>query len=196
MLRDLCLILVVILGLTGGSQVSAFVDAYAQRLGGAVDELDRQVAAHRSEAAAQNLTLEAYLERHRINADPAIQGSGRRLTAMVERLAVLRAARAELEAAGPWTRPVVALRHSDSDILANAYAEWRPGLTIDPRWGAVGRRCSSGLDAFLGSVYAAGARLAQPPPRARPLTRSSACLEGDLPWLSPAVPGFPPRPRI
>ncbi|WPZ35340.1 DUF2937 family protein [Thalassobaculum sp. OXR-137] len=138
MLRDLCLLLVVILGLTGGSQVSSFVDAYAQRLGGAVDELDRQVTAHRTEAAAQNLTLEAYLERHRTNADPAIQGSGRRLTAMVQRLDDLRAARAELMEAGPWTRPAVALRHSDSEILGNAYAEWRPGLTIDPRWGLVG----------------------------------------------------------
>lgn len=138
MLRDWCLIVVVIVGLTGGSQVSSFVNAYAQRLGGAVDELDRQVAAHRAEAAAQNLTLDAYLERHRTNADPAIQGSGRRLTAMADRLSELRAARADLDAAGPWTRPAVALTHADSDILANAYAEWRPGLTIDPRWGAIG----------------------------------------------------------
>ena len=138
MLRDLCLLLIVILGLTGGSQVSSFVDAYAQRLGGAVDELERQVTAHRTEAEAQNLTLEAYLERHRTNADPAIQGSGRRLTTMVERLEDLQAARTDLATAGPWTRPAVALRHSDSEILGNAYAEWRPGLTIDPRWGLVG----------------------------------------------------------
>lgn len=138
MLRDLCLILVVLVGLTGGSQVSSFVDAYAQRLGGAVDELDRQVAAHRAEAAALNLTLEAYLERHRTNADPAIRGSGRTLTAMVVRLSELQTARVALESAGPWSRPAVAMAPADRDLLANAYADWRPGLTIDPRWGAVG----------------------------------------------------------
>ena len=138
MLRDLCLLLVVFLGLTGGSQISSFVDAYAQRLGGAVDELDRQVTAHRTEAAAQNLTLEQYLDRHRTNADPAIQGSGRRLTDMVDRLTYLQAVRAELQRAGPWTRPAVALRGADREILGNAYADWRPGLTIDPRWGLVG----------------------------------------------------------
>ncbi|MCR9072265.1 MAG: DUF2937 family protein [Alphaproteobacteria bacterium] len=138
MLRDFFFIAVVLVGLIGGSQIPSFVDAYAQRLGGAVDELDRQVAAHRAEAAAQNLTLEAYLERHRTNADPAIQGSGRTLTAMVARLAELREALAALNAAGPWSRPAVAMAHSDADILANAYADWRPSLTIDPRWGAIG----------------------------------------------------------
>lgn len=138
MLRDLCLVLVVLAGLTGGSQISSFVDAYAQRLGGAADELDRQVAAHRAEAAALNLTLEAYLERHRTNADPAIRGSGRTLTAMVARLSELQRARVALESAGPWSRPAVAMAHADRDVLANAYADWRPGLTIDPRWGAVG----------------------------------------------------------
>lgn len=138
MLRDLCLVLVVLVGLTGGSQISSFVDAYAQRLGGAVDELDRQVAAHRAEAAALNLTLEAYLERHRTNADPAIRGSGRTLTAMVARLSELQWARVALESAGPWSRPAVAMAHADRDLLANAYADWRPGLTIEPRWGAVG----------------------------------------------------------
>lgn len=138
LLRDLCLILAVLVGLTGGSQVSSFIDAYAQRLGGAVDELDRQAAAHRDEAAAQNLTLEAYLERHETNADPAIRGSGRRISAMLVRLSALQEARAALEAAGPWSRPAVAMAHADSAVLANAYADWRPGLTIDPRWGAVG----------------------------------------------------------
>lgn len=137
-LRDLGLLVVVVLGLTAGSQIPSFVDAYAQRLGGAIDELDRQVAAHRAEAAANGLTLEAYLQRHRANADPVIQGSGRRIAAMVGRLAQLAEAQAALSAAGPWSRPVTALTHADGQIMANAYDAWRPGLAIDPRWGGVG----------------------------------------------------------
>lgn len=158
LLRDLCLVLVVLVGLTGGSQVSSFVDAYAQRLGGAVDELDRQAAAHRDEAAAQNLTLQAYLERHAANADPAIRGSGRRISAMLDRLSALRDARAALEEAGPWSRPAVAMAHADSAILANAYADWRPGLTIEPRWGAVGAGLAWALFWAVATLLAYGFR--------------------------------------
>lgn len=158
LLRDLGLILAVILGLTGGSQIPSFVDAYAQRLGGAVDELEGQAAAHREEAAAQNLTLEAYLDRHRDNADPAIQGSGRRISAMFERLSSLHRARTALAEAGPWGRPATVLTHADGRILANAYAEWRPGLTIDPRWGGVGATLAWLLHWSVSTLLATGFR--------------------------------------
>jgi len=158
-LRDLGLIVAVILGLTGGSQVPAFVDAYAQRLGGAVDELSNQVAGHRAEAATQNLTLEAYLERHRRNADPAIQGSGRRLGAMVDRLRTLEATRRALAEAGPWSRPVVAFAHGDVQILANAYADWRPVLAVDPRWGGLGAMLGWLLHGAVAALLGRGFRL-------------------------------------
>lgn len=136
--RDLALILSVVLGLAAGSQVSSFVDAYAQRLGGAVDEAARSVAVFQDIAAKEGLTFKAYLNRLAISADRTAVETAKGIRELVERLETLRQAQAALSEAGPWSRPLSILFAADSEILENTYADWSPGLTIDPRWGGIG----------------------------------------------------------
>ena len=137
-LRDLFLMVAVVAGLMAGSQVPSFVDAYAQRLGGALDEARRQVAGYETAAAGQGLSFDAYIARHLDSRDPVFQATGREIQNAVRRADALASLHRDLIAAGPWTRPVAALLDADPEILANAYRDWRPGWSVDPRWGAVG----------------------------------------------------------
>ncbi len=138
LLRDLVLLATVIAGLMAGSQVPSFVDAYAQRLGGALDEARRQVQGFEAAAVGQGLSFSAYLARHLDSDDPVFQATGREIQSAVARSRSLAARATALSAAGPWARPVVLMRDPDAEILANAYRDWRPGLSVDPRWGGIG----------------------------------------------------------
>jgi hypothetical protein len=80
-LQELTLIVAILAGTIGGSQVPRFVQEYEQRLGGASQEADRQLAEYRRIAEATGQPFADYLRQLSGNEDPSVAATGRTITA-------------------------------------------------------------------------------------------------------------------
>lgn len=114
-------------GAAGLSQFPEFSQQYMQRLGGAVDELARQVRRYESDAAEAGLSLPGYID--------ALAAEGRlakrqaaNMSEDVDRHARLSASLAQLEGAGPFTRARLAAHFSDRDVAERAWDAFRPAV--------------------------------------------------------------------
>ncbi|NQW10384.1 MAG: DUF2937 family protein [Alphaproteobacteria bacterium] len=136
--RDLVFLLFVLGGAVLGSQIPNFADAYAQRLGGALDEARRTLGEFERAAARADLSFADYRFRLHDSDDGAVRATAQAVDGVVARVEQLAALQGALAVAGPWKRPVVIALDHDRAILENAYAQWTPNLTLDPRWGAIG----------------------------------------------------------
>lgn len=136
--RDLIFLLFVLAGAILGSQFPSFADAYAQRLGGALDEARRTLGEFERAAVRANLSFSEYRFRLRESQDEAFRSTGQAVDSLVMRVEHLATLQGALATAGPWKRPVVIAFDHDRAILENAYAQWGPTLTLDLRWGAIG----------------------------------------------------------
>ena len=118
-----------IAGAAGISQLPEFSQQYAQRLGGAVDELSRFVAEFDADAASLGLTRAAALEDLRTG---GAMGAKRAETmgATLARHQRLSADLEALQGAGPFTRAYLAARTRDSEIAAKAWEAFRPALPL------------------------------------------------------------------
>lgn len=116
-----------ITGALGLSQFPEFSQQYAQRLGGAVDELSRVVAGFDADAASVGLDRSAAL------ADLAAGGAMARARAETMQATITRHARltadlAALDGAGPFTRAYLVPRMTDPVIAERAWQAYRPAL--------------------------------------------------------------------
>lgn len=186
-LRDLVFLIVVLGGTLAGSQVPLLVDAYAQRLGGALDEASRTLAGFERAAASLGMSFEQYLAEHRSSDAPSVRATGVELDRLTERVARLAELAQSLQAAGPWSRPLAVLRDRDDALFGNAVAEWRPSLTVDPRWGLIGLAIGWLLHATGGGAVAAVQRRRRRRIPAPPLSPPSHPL-GRLPRGTPRHP--------
>ena len=82
--RRLALAIAVLAGLIG-SQGPEFAQQYRQRLGGALEELNRIVSEFDAEVRRQNLTRAEGLKRLEDNDDPLARQRGEAMTAAIER---------------------------------------------------------------------------------------------------------------
>jgi len=103
-----------------GSQLPEFSQQYRQRLGGAVDEIKRAVAAFEAEAENQSLTFEQAVERLKENADPLARQRAADMEADAARERRLEAAQADMAGAGPLMRLLAMLRDFDPEIAHRA----------------------------------------------------------------------------
>lgn len=161
-LRDLVFLAFVLSGALVGSQVPAFVDAYTQRLGGALDEARSTLASFERAAASAELTFDDYRRRLLESQDVAVRKTGEAVERLAARVVMLTVLKRDLAAAGPWTRPWVVARSHDRPILERAYEQWSPGLTLDPRWGALGLMLGWLLHAALAGMAALVERRRRP----------------------------------
>ena len=138
MARDLILVLLVLAGALGGSQVPRFVQEYEQRLGGAQQEDAREMAQFEALAGTQGLHLDAYLGRLSGSPDPAIRATGVTVAGLRLRLAELDRQVRLLRTAGWLGRPFVVLINGDRDLLHGTWRTFRFGLTVDPAFAAIG----------------------------------------------------------
>lgn len=119
-------------GLTGAAALSQFPEfsqQYAQRLGGAVDELARQVARYEADASAQDMALGAYLEALAAEG-PLARTQSENIAEDVARHARLSEALAQLQGAGPFTRARLAGWMGDRQIAARAWQAYRPAAPL------------------------------------------------------------------
>lgn len=117
-------------GLTGAaglSQFPEFSQQYAQRLGGAVDELSRVVAEFDADADALGLTREAALDDlSKGSAMGAARAETMRRT--FSRHEKLRSDLEALQGAGPFTRAYLATRMTDSTVAKRAWEDFKPAI--------------------------------------------------------------------
>lgn len=162
MLRDLVFLAFVLGGAVLGSQVPVFVDAYAQRLGGALDEARATLTSFERAAAAAGLSFDDYRQRMNTSEDLAFRRTGDAVERLVDRVVTLTELQRAMAEAGPWDRPWVVARSHDRTILERAYEQWHPTLTLDLRWGAVGLAMGWLLHAGLAGTARAVERIRRP----------------------------------
>lgn len=165
------------LGLLGGlvaAQGPEFAQQYAQRLGGAIDELRRQIETLDADAQATGNTRESAIERLRQNADQLVARRGEAVRHDVERFKALVDQRQEIDSAtSPLGRLFAVARNPDQTVALATYKDYRPAMptTTD---GLV-----AGLVGFLAAwggwrvladlVHGLGRRMRRKPTEARPV---------------------------
>lgn len=110
------------------TQMPEFWQQYRQRLGGAIDELSAIVAQFDTQAAAQNLTETAAIDRLEENPDPLVEGRGDEMQRLIARLTKLKRAAAAFNdpnVAGRW---VILFETFDPYIARRAYETFQPAI--------------------------------------------------------------------
>lgn len=129
MKRLICLAGAVI-GAAGISQVPEFSQQYAQRLGGAIDELSAIIERFDEDAAASGLSREEGLGRYRISPDAFLIDRGASMEVVFERHEQLVTQRQALDTATPLERLPALTRYFDTDVGAAALDEFNPAIPI------------------------------------------------------------------
>ena len=144
--RRFALAIAVLAGLIG-SQWPEFVQQYRQRLGGALEELNRIIAEFDAEARAQNLTPIEGLSRLEGNADPLAHERGEDMAETIDRAKRLSAQLGAIDSGGPLTRLYVVVKDFDLKIAQSALDNYEPAVPLS--FGALAAACFA---AFWGWV--------------------------------------------
>ncbi|MCT4555605.1 MAG: DUF2937 family protein [Pelagimonas sp.] len=114
-------------GAFGAAQFPEYSQQYLQRLGGAVDELARQVDRHEREAAALGVSLDQMLVQ--LSAEgPLAERQAEHIRTDLIRHARLSADLQALQGAGPFMRVRLATHLGDSDVARRALGDYKPAL--------------------------------------------------------------------
>lgn len=112
------------------SQVPEFRQQYLQRLGGALDEVTRQVAALDARAQAAEMERYAYLRRLLNNPDPIVVREGEALLDLVSRKQRLEAAIARIDAAPAYLHVVEIAFNLEPDVAAATLERFVPAAPL------------------------------------------------------------------
>ena len=110
------------------SQIPEFAQQYRQRLGGAIDELNRMMAQFDAEAAAQGLSRPSAINRLKSDSDALIAERGAAVDEDESRLQRLNRQRSEYIEAGPVQRLFVFIGDFDPGIAANTLHDFEPAV--------------------------------------------------------------------
>ncbi|WP_232630262.1 DUF2937 family protein [Methylobacterium sp. Leaf118] len=111
------------------AQGPEFAQQYGQRLGGALDELRRQIASLDADAQATGRSRDQALAQLRSNPDAFVARRGESARADVDRLKDLEAQKQALDGAeSPLGRLFVIARGPDMDIARAAYRDYQPAV--------------------------------------------------------------------
>ena len=142
--RRFALAVAVLAGLIG-SQAPEFAQQYRQRLGGALEELNRMIAEFDAEVRAENLTPAEGLGRLEANADPLARERGEDMAKAIDRAKRLGEQLHALTSGGPLTRLYVVARDFDPEIAKSALDAYEPAAPL-----SLGALAAAGLAAFWG----------------------------------------------
>jgi Protein of unknown function (DUF2937) len=113
-----------------GSQGPEFSQQYRQRLGGALDELKRVVAAFNADAAKQSITPVEAIARLEGNPDPLAQARGAAIESDIARRNKLQNAFDAMRDAGPVQRIGAMAADFDSAIGADTLQNFEPAVPV------------------------------------------------------------------
>lgn len=129
-IRTLGLALGLLLGFVA-AQGPEFAQQYRQRLGGALDELRRQIGTLDADAKATGLDRDAAIDQLRRNADALVARRGEAVRADVERLKFLDDQKQAIDAAtSPLGRFFAVMRDPDMPVARAAYADYTPAVPV------------------------------------------------------------------
>ncbi len=129
LLRRLAVAIGLLLALLG-SQLPEFAQQYRQRLGGALDELNRMVGQFDSEVAGQSLTRAQGLDRLAKNDDPLARQRAEAVSGEIDRATRLERQQDSMKSAGPLTRIAAMIENYDAPMLHQAIADYEPGVPV------------------------------------------------------------------
>ena len=112
------------------SQAPEFAQQYRQRLGGAIDELARIVAAFEADARDFGITRSEALARLTGNADPLVARRGTRMADTISRLESLQEQRAAMGGAGPFARMAIIVRDADTPLAEATARDYEPAVPL------------------------------------------------------------------
>jgi hypothetical protein len=127
--RALCIIGALAGGL-GFSQIPEYSQQYAQRLGGAVDELAAITAEFDAAARAAGITREEALTRYETTGDTFIAGRGETMRAIFVREARMTEQLVALQTADPLERIMSMTRHFDTEVGGRALETYQPAVPV------------------------------------------------------------------
>ncbi|MBL8587051.1 MAG: DUF2937 family protein [Methylobacteriaceae bacterium] len=110
------------------SQLPEYAQQYRQRLGGAIDELQRIVAQFDRDAASEALDREAALKRLQDNADALARNRAVDMRETIARESRLSRQQAAMREAGSFGRLAVFARDFDAGIARRAWGDFEPAL--------------------------------------------------------------------
>lgn len=117
------------------SQEPEFARQYAQRLGGAVDEIERGLRTATDEARKLGLSLEASIDRRLASTEPLTLADGRRLAHDRERAGTLRAQYGAIVDGTMIDRLRILVLEPDWEILTATAAIYVPAVPISTEGG-------------------------------------------------------------
>jgi hypothetical protein len=120
--------LLCILGAVLFSQGPEFMQQYLQRLGGHLQEAQRQLGLFRQAATQSGQTLERFIIETRTNANAGVAHLSSVMSDAVDRTASLQTAHDALTHSSLWTRPFVFLQHIDPAIARATWAAYLPAV--------------------------------------------------------------------
>ncbi|MGA2041915.1 MAG: DUF2937 family protein [Roseiarcus sp.] len=113
-----------------GSQAPEFAQQYRQRLGGAIDELDRAIAQFDAEAASQSLTRAQGVEKLKANADALARQRGAAIEDDEARAARLERQQEAFKNGGPLVRLAALVEDFDPTTADNALRDYEPAVPV------------------------------------------------------------------
>ena len=126
------------------SQFPEFFQQYTQRLGGTLDELNRQVEALDVRAQENGLGRFDYVRRFQSNEDPIIQGEGDAMIDMLARQVRLQMILDRLRAAPWYMHAIETVFHLEPDIAEQTLKDFVPAIPLS---------VSGGAHAFFGFFF-------------------------------------------
>jgi hypothetical protein len=152
MLGRLIVVLAAALGGLTASQFPEFAQQYRQRLGGALEELTRIVAAFDADAARNRLTREEAVRTYANASDDFLRDQGVTVRGTLSRRERLEEQKARLESAPPVMRPVVVLSHPDERVMRGAWQDYEPAVPVTSAgfvWAAIGFFLAGGVVSLI-----------------------------------------------
>jgi hypothetical protein len=113
-----------------GSQLPEFAQQYRQRLGGALNELNRIVREFDSEAAGQSLTRAQGMDRLARNDDPLARQRADAIAGDIARAERLQRQQEAMKDAGPLMRVAAMVENHDAPTLREAIADYEPAVPV------------------------------------------------------------------
>jgi hypothetical protein len=110
------------------SQGPEFMQQYFQRLGGHLQEAQRQLALFRGAASHSGGTLEEFIAQTRTNPNAGVAQLSSVMSDAMERTTSLQAAHDALAHSSLWAKPFVFMRHVDPEIARGTWSAYLPAV--------------------------------------------------------------------
>jgi len=127
--RRLALAVALLAGVLG-SQAPEFAQQYRQRIGGALDELNRIIVVFDAEAAKENLTPQQAIARLEQNPDQLARRRGLNMAETIARADRLREQLGAMTNAGPLKRLYVTFLYLDPELAQNTLDAYEPAAPL------------------------------------------------------------------